>query len=58
MAAGRWTLWITRGGVGTEGWGTVTPIQLLPDVARDLGQVGDALNPTVNSQDIDWSAVQ
>ena len=40
------------------GWGTVTPIQLLPDVPRDLGDVGDALNPNVNSQDIDWSAVQ
>jgi hypothetical protein len=55
---GRWTMWITRGGDSPAGWGTVTPIQLLPDVPRDLGDVGDALNPNVNSQDIDWSAVQ
>jgi hypothetical protein len=55
---GRWTMWITRGGVGTEGWGTVPAIQLLPENPVDLGQVGDALNPNVNSQDIDWGAVQ
>jgi hypothetical protein len=52
---GRWTMWITRGGAGMEGWGTVPAIQLLPDVSRDLGQVGEALNPDVTSQDIDWS---
>jgi hypothetical protein len=55
---GRWTMWITRGGVGTEGWGTVPAIQLLPENPVDLGQVGEALNPNVNSQDIDWGAVQ
>ena len=55
---GRWTMWITRGGVSTEGWGSVSGIPLLPENPVDLGQVGDALNPNVNSQDIDWSAVK
>lgn len=52
---GRWTMWITRGGNGTEGWGAVSAIQLFPDAPVDLGQVGEALNPNVNSQAIDWS---
>jgi hypothetical protein len=54
---GRWTMWITRGGNDPSAWGSVTPIQLLPDVPRDLGNVGEALNPSVNSQDIDWNAI-
>ena len=53
---GRWTMWITKGGNGPEFWGTVPPIQVLPDVMCDLQDAGPsgtgALNPAVNSAHI------
>jgi uncharacterized repeat protein (TIGR02543 family) len=51
---GRWTMWITKGGIGTEYWGTVPAIQTLPDSPVDLVRVQEtgALNAAVNSRNV------
>lgn len=51
LANGRWTMWITKGGLGSEFWGTVPAIQTLPDSPVDLVRVQDtgALNRDVSS---------
>lgn len=51
---GQWTIWITRGGSGTEGWGTVPALQLLPERSVDLKDVGEALNHQQNAEDVNW----
>ena len=55
---GRWTLWMTKGGIGTAEWGTVPAVQFTVDAAIDLLQAyaNGALNTEVTSANVNWTS--
>jgi M6 family metalloprotease-like protein/uncharacterized repeat protein (TIGR02543 family) len=52
---GRWTMWMTKGGIGTAEWGTVPAVQFSA-TAIDLLQAyaNGALNTQVTSASVNW----
>ena len=53
---GRWTMWMTKGGVGTAEWGTVPAVQFAGTAIDLLQAYGNgALNTQVTSAGVNWT---